>query len=69
MTGAARVAKAAPDGYQFMIGNTGTHAHSQTIHRKPLFNAITDFAPVALVAEQPLVLIVRHASGGEFARV
>src|SRR3954467_6254490 len=30
MTGAARVAKAAPDGYQLLLGNTGTHAHNQT---------------------------------------
>ena len=28
MTGASRVAKAAPDGYQFVLGGTGTHAHS-----------------------------------------
>ena len=59
VTGAARVAKAAPDGYMFVIGNPGTHAQSQTMHRKPLFNAITDFAPVGLIGEQPLVLIAR----------
>jgi tripartite-type tricarboxylate transporter receptor subunit TctC len=59
VTGAARVAKAAPDGYMFVIGNSGTHAQSQTMHRKPPYNAITDFAPVALIGEQPLVLIAR----------
>src|SRR5216683_8136186 len=60
MTGAYRVAKAAPDGYQFVLGGTGTHAHSQTLFKHPLFNAATDFAPVALVAEQPIVLIARR---------
>src|SRR5216684_6658825 len=59
MTGASRVAKAAPDGYQFVIGGSGTHAHSQTLFKHPLYNAATDFAPVALIAEQPIVLIAR----------
>src|SRR5690242_3554411 len=59
MTGAARVAKAAPDGYQFVLGNIGTHAHSQTLYKAPLYNAASNFAPVALVAELPLVLIAR----------
>src|SRR5262245_4117379 len=49
MTGAARVARAAPDGYQFVLGNIGTHAHSQALYAKPLYNAATDFAPVGLV--------------------
>jgi tripartite-type tricarboxylate transporter receptor subunit TctC len=59
MTGAARVARAAPDGYQFVLGNIGTHAHSQALYAKPLYNAATDFAPVALVADTPQVLIAR----------
>jgi tripartite-type tricarboxylate transporter receptor subunit TctC len=59
MTGATRVAKAAPDGYTFMLGNTGTHAHNQTLYKKPLYNAATDFAPVALIAELPMVLAAR----------
>jgi tripartite-type tricarboxylate transporter receptor subunit TctC len=59
MTGAARVAKAPPDGYQLLLGSTGTHAHNQTLYKNPLYNAIKDFAPVALVAEQPTVLITR----------
>jgi tripartite-type tricarboxylate transporter receptor subunit TctC len=59
MTGAARVARAAPDGYQFVLGNVGTHAHSQSLYAKPLYNPGTDFAPVALVADTPQVLIAR----------
>src|SRR5205807_7924740 len=60
MMGASRVAKAAPDGYQFVQGGIGTHAASQTLYRKPLYNAATDFAPLALNAEQPIVLIARR---------
>src|SRR5262249_42759880 len=59
MTGAARVARAAPDGYQFAIGNAGTHAVVQTLYRNPLYNAATDFAPVALIVEVPHVLLAR----------
>src|ERR1041384_727245 len=59
MTGTARVAKATPDGYQFVLGNIGTHAQNQTLYTHPLYNAATDFAPVALIAETPLVLIAR----------
>jgi tripartite-type tricarboxylate transporter receptor subunit TctC len=59
MTGTLRVAKAAPDGYQFVYGNIGTHAHNQTLHRHPPYNAATDFAPVALIAETAAVLVTR----------
>jgi tripartite-type tricarboxylate transporter receptor subunit TctC len=59
MIGAARIAKAPPDGYQFLLGTVGTHAQNQTLYKNPQYNAATDFAPVALVAEQPTVLIAR----------
>src|SRR6266849_8846056 len=57
MTGSTRVAKAAPDGYQFVLGNVGTHAANQTFYKTPLYNAATDFAPVMLIAQTPLVLL------------
>jgi tripartite-type tricarboxylate transporter receptor subunit TctC len=59
MTGASRVAKAAPDGYQFLLGSTSTLAVNQTFYKNPLYNAVTDFAPVALIAESPIVLVAR----------
>src|SRR5437870_10777836 len=60
MTGVARVAKAAPDGYQFVLGGIDTFAQNQTLYKKPLYNASTDFASVALMVEQPLVLVARN---------
>jgi tripartite-type tricarboxylate transporter receptor subunit TctC len=59
MLGASRVAKAPPDGYQFVLGNIGTHAQNQAVYRKPLYNAATDFAPVGLVVDQTLLLLTR----------
>jgi len=59
MTGSKRVADSPPDGYNFVLGTVGTHAQGQTIYKKPLYNASTDFTPVALIAEVPIVLITR----------
>jgi tripartite-type tricarboxylate transporter receptor subunit TctC len=59
MAGTSRVAKAAPDGYQFVLGNVGTHAQNQPLYKNPSYNAATDFAPVALLVEQPMILVAR----------
>jgi tripartite-type tricarboxylate transporter receptor subunit TctC len=59
MTGSDRVAKAEPDGYQFVLGSVGTHAQNQTLYKRPAYNAAADFVPVALIAETPIVLIAR----------
>ncbi|HWV55177.1 Bug family tripartite tricarboxylate transporter substrate binding protein [Pseudorhodoplanes sp.] len=58
-TGSKRVEQSKPDGYTFVLGTVGTHAQSQTLSKKPLYNAATDFTPVALVAEVPIALIAR----------
>jgi tripartite-type tricarboxylate transporter receptor subunit TctC len=57
--GVNRVVNAAPDGYTFLFASIGTHAYNQTIYKKPRYDAITDFTPVALFVEQPMVLIAR----------
>jgi tripartite-type tricarboxylate transporter receptor subunit TctC len=58
-TGASRVAHAAPDGYQVLfIGSAMTN--SQLLYKKPPFDSVTDFSPVALLTRQSLVLIARN---------
>jgi tripartite-type tricarboxylate transporter receptor subunit TctC len=59
MTGSKRVATAAPDGYQMVLGTVGTHAQGQTLYKKPLYNSTAEFTPVALLAEVPIILTVR----------
>jgi tripartite-type tricarboxylate transporter receptor subunit TctC len=59
MLGTARVAKSVPDGYQFVLGNVGTHAVSQTLYKTPFYNSITDFTPVVLIADLSLVMVAR----------
>jgi tripartite-type tricarboxylate transporter receptor subunit TctC len=57
--GANRVAKGPADGYQFLLGSTGTYAHSQSLYKHPPYDTMKDFAPVALISRQALVLAVR----------
>ena len=68
MTGVARVARAAPDGYQFVLGGLDTFAQNQALYKRPLYNSLTDFQPVALAVEQPLVLLVRNGLPNENLR-
>lgn len=58
-TGTLRVARAAPDGYQLVLGNVGTHAQAQSLYRRPPYDAAADFAPVMLVTDQAFALVVR----------
>ena len=59
LVGGSRVAKAVPDGYQFVIGNVGTFVQSAWLYKHPLYNPVTDFAPVALLTDETLVLVAR----------
>ena len=43
----------------FVLGSIGTHSINQSMHKKPPYDAATDFAPVILVADAPLVLLAR----------
>ena len=58
-TGSKRVSDAPPDGYNILIGTVGTHAQSQTLYKKPLYNSQTDFTPVGLIAQVPIMLVAR----------
>src|SRR6201996_3184864 len=56
----SRVAKAPPDGYQIALGAVDTFAQSQYLFKEPVANTATDFVPVGLAVEQPLLLVVRN---------
>ncbi|HVX77729.1 MAG TPA: tripartite tricarboxylate transporter substrate-binding protein [Bradyrhizobium sp.] len=59
MTGMKRLVDARPDGYTIGIGTVGTHAQNQWLYDHPAYNAMTDFTPVALIAEVPIVVFAR----------
>src|SRR3954454_16139914 len=60
-TGTARAARAAPDGYTIVIGGADTMAQNQTLFEKPAYNPTTDFVPIALAVDLPLVLVGRNS--------
>jgi len=57
--GAAKAARAAPDGYTMVMGNLGTHAASLGIYKSLAYDPRKDFEPVILVASTPMVLVTR----------
>ncbi len=60
MAGGSRVAKAVPDGYQFVIGNVGSFAQSRWLYKTPPYDPVKDFAPVGLITDESLVLVTRN---------
>ena len=59
IVGVTRVINAAPDGYTLLLGTVGTHAYNQWVNKRRRYDAISDFTPVALFSEQPMVLEAR----------
>ena len=59
MIGSNHVARATPDGYEFVLGSRAD-AINQTLYKHPLYNLKEDLAPVILVADQPMAMIARH---------
>jgi tripartite-type tricarboxylate transporter receptor subunit TctC len=55
---AASVARAAPDGYTLFMGTSTQLAIQVTLHKTLPYDPAADFAPVALVASVPFVLLV-----------
>ena len=58
VTGAASVAKAAPDGYTLLFATVTTLAIQPNVHRKLPYDAAKDFVPIGMVAGTPFVLAV-----------
>ncbi|WP_342131516.1 Bug family tripartite tricarboxylate transporter substrate binding protein [Hydrogenophaga sp. OTU3427] len=56
--GADFVAKSRPDGHTLLLGNVGTQAINPSLYPKMPYDADKAFAPVSLVAELPLALMV-----------
>ena len=58
MIGADLVAKAKPDGYTLLMGNIGTQAINPSLYKKLPYDPDRAFAPISLVAELPLAMMV-----------
>src|SRR5258707_12303971 len=55
---AEAVARSPADGHTLVMGSVGTHAVNVSLFAKLPYDPITDFAPIALVAETDALLVV-----------
>jgi tripartite-type tricarboxylate transporter receptor subunit TctC len=56
--GAELVAKAKPDGYTLLVGNVGTQSVNPALYKKMPYDPEKAFAPIGMIAELPLVMLV-----------
>jgi tripartite-type tricarboxylate transporter receptor subunit TctC len=61
--GAQRAAKAAPDGYTLLIGSNNEMAIGKLVNPALRYDGRRDFAPIGLVATQPMVLVAAPHTG------
>jgi len=60
--GAATVAKAAPDGYTFLLATTSV-VNNRFMYRNVSFDADRDFVPVVMISRTPIVLVASRRTG------
>lgn len=58
VVGAEVAARSPADGYTLFLGGVGSHAINPSLHKSLPYDAVRDFAPVALIAQAPLILVV-----------
>jgi tripartite-type tricarboxylate transporter receptor subunit TctC len=58
IVGTEIVARAAPDGYTFLVGTAGGMTINPNLHAKLTYEPFRDFAPVAMLVLNPQVLVV-----------
>ena len=59
--GADHVARAEPDGYTLLLGSVSNLAMAPALYKKLSYDPTKDFAPVALVAASPNIMVVNPA--------
>ena len=58
--GVGRVARATPDGYTLCVGNLSSHVMNGAVYTLQ-YDLIADFAPIALLSFQPLLIVARKS--------
>src|SRR5262245_7092050 len=58
--GTGRVARTAPDGYTLVLGIWNTHV-GNAVTNALQYDVVNDFAPIALLADAPLLLVPQKA--------
>ncbi|MGL4636273.1 MAG: Bug family tripartite tricarboxylate transporter substrate binding protein [Beijerinckiaceae bacterium] len=57
VVGSTAAARAAPDGYTFIMGNAGSHGINAAIYADIPYDALKDFTPVSLVYRAPNIFV------------
>ncbi|HEY8606240.1 MAG TPA: tripartite tricarboxylate transporter substrate binding protein [Noviherbaspirillum sp.] len=66
--GAEAASRSAPDGYTIFSGDNASYVFNSALYRKLPYDPQKDFAPVALIARFPLLLVANPAAGFADAR-
>ncbi|MGE5524733.1 MAG: Bug family tripartite tricarboxylate transporter substrate binding protein [Rhodospirillaceae bacterium] len=61
IVGTEIVARAAPDGYTFLVGTAGGMTINPNLHAKLSYDPFRDFTPVAMLVLNPQILVVHPA--------
>jgi tripartite-type tricarboxylate transporter receptor subunit TctC len=61
--GTRDIARADADGHHIVLGNNQTHAANAFLLKEPGYDPVTDFAPIAGLADLQHVLVVRNGLG------
>ena len=57
------VARATPDGYTLLLGNSGVLTSNPALYASLPYDAVKDYAPVSLLAAAPLLLVAHPSLG------
>lgn len=60
---AEQAARAAPDGYTFMLTSAGIVTMNQSIYNKLPYDPIKDFAPLTIAVRMPIAVVVNPSVG------
>lgn len=66
--GAEIAARAAPNGYTLVLGNSSTHGVNQAFNPKLPYDSIKDFTPITLIAAAPMLLVTGNSVPARSAR-
>ncbi|MDO8396993.1 MAG: tripartite tricarboxylate transporter substrate binding protein [Bradyrhizobium sp.] len=56
--GSAEALRAPADGYTLLFGTASTHGLYNLLSKKPQFDSLKDFAPIAIIGSAPAVIVV-----------
>ncbi len=63
VVGTQAAARAAPDGYTFIMGNAGSHGINAAVYTKLSYDPVADFMPISVVFRAPNIFVASPSLG------